>query len=53
MVLAAGVDGTTGFTEVYPPEGGWVKGDNFRVNFVKSYYELDTILAQSGGFSIV
>ncbi|KAH8094803.1 hypothetical protein BXZ70DRAFT_946151 [Cristinia sonorae] len=53
IVLVALVDGTKDNSlTVNPPSGGWVAGSGYQVNLVKSTEELNTILAQSGDFSI-
>lgn len=53
QILAALVDGTTGSQQMNPPSGGWPTGSGFRVNLVQDAQDLNTILAQSGTFSIV
>ncbi|KAI0722249.1 hypothetical protein C8T65DRAFT_628736 [Cerioporus squamosus] len=50
--LAALVDGSLGKTTVNPPSGGWKTGSGFQVNLVQDAEHPDTILAQSGQFSI-
>jgi hypothetical protein len=50
--LIATVDGTLGTIAIPPPSGGFPVGSGFQVNFVKDPQDLNTILAQSGQFTI-
>ncbi|KAJ6490388.1 hypothetical protein C8R47DRAFT_468370 [Mycena vitilis] len=53
QVLAALVDTNMDKTTVNPPSEGWpAPGSGFRVNFVNSTEDLNTILAQSDPFAI-
>ncbi|KAK2466096.1 hypothetical protein APHAL10511_001738 [Amanita phalloides] len=52
QVLAALVDGSMGNTTLNPPNLGWPLGSGFRINLAKDAHDLDTLLAQSGQFSI-
>lgn len=53
QVLVALVnDPTQTSITVNPPSGGWVAGDGYQVNLVKSPDELTSIYAQSTQFSI-
>jgi len=47
QVLAALVNGTTGFTQLTPQNGGFPTGSGFRLQFVLNSTELHTILAES------
>ena len=53
QTLSARVDGSsvTG-TTVFPPNGGWIAGSNYSVDFVTDPNHLDVVLAQSGYFNI-
>jgi hypothetical protein len=53
QILAALIDGTTGSQQMNPPSGGWPTGSGFRVDLVQDAQNLNSILAQSGTFSIV
>jgi len=52
QILAALIDGTLGSTQLYPQNGGWPTGSNFRLNLVRDDQDLSTILAQSNNFNI-
>lgn len=52
FILVALVEGNAGFTTVAPPSSGWVDGMDYRVDLVADPSHPDTILAQSGDFSI-
>ncbi|KAH9967258.1 hypothetical protein BC827DRAFT_577816 [Russula dissimulans] len=53
-ILIAQVDGSTlKVANVPPPSGGFKVGDGYQVNFVASPETLNTILAQTGQFSII
>lgn len=44
--------GDEGSVSLNPPSGGWVVGNGYRLNLVKSAGELHTIYAQSDQFNI-
>ncbi|KAI0065979.1 hypothetical protein BV25DRAFT_1764871, partial [Artomyces pyxidatus] len=52
-VLSAFVDGTKGTLQVAPPSAGFPVGDGFQINLVAGPDQTNTILAQSGQFSIL
>ncbi|OBZ77085.1 hypothetical protein A0H81_03777 [Grifola frondosa] len=52
QVLDALVDGSLGSVVVNPPSEGWKAGSGYQVNLVKDTLDLNTILAQSGQFTI-
>jgi len=53
QILNALVDGTLGQISCNPPSGGWPQGSGFRVNLASDAENLNTLLAQSGEFSLL
>ncbi|TFL00546.1 hypothetical protein BDV98DRAFT_593877 [Pterulicium gracile] len=52
IVLGETIMGDEGSVSLNPPSGGWVVGNGYRLNLVKSAGELHTIYAQSDQFNI-
>ena len=52
ITLENNVDGSTGSIQVNPPSGGFTQGSGYRIDFVKSPDDLNTIYAQSNQFNI-